>query len=197
MIVEQVLGERGREYMRDTLLHYSGAALHLGEVVRGPGCVFTVLPAGIDTKRAWNFESGGLWTVNSAWAWLLGDLASRAHGTVIFQDVLLRPSDVEMLPPLFDNYFIEDDQVYYYLALVNLRPDRLEQINRYIKSFQPVVFHLAEFVMSFEERRRRRVLPGFLARFLPSTMSVYLSAYDQESWIIWRSASVSDGRQEK
>jgi hypothetical protein len=188
MDIELALGSGGRDYMQRVLRSYPGAAFNSSEIVSKSGEVFAVVPVGTSRERALRFEMGGLSTLDHARNWLFNDLASRSIGTIVIQDAILSRADLEMRRPAFETFFVEDERVYYYLSLINLSPDRLTTVVREVRSFQSTVFHLRVFNMSFEQRKHHQVPGDFLNQFLPDAISVYLSAYDQESWIVWRNS---------
>jgi len=187
MVAEISVGDAGRNYMQGVLRQCKGAALHLVEVVSKPGRIFAPLPLETTEDRALQFGLGGLSSQSDALNWLFSNLTSKRDGTLILQDVWSQPSDLEVRRPVLESYVTDGSQVYYYLPSFSLSPDKLIDLHKQVSSFQVIGFYVAHSLnLTFEQRRHHRVPAGYFDHLAPSTMAVYVSAYDQESWVVWQ-----------
>jgi hypothetical protein len=189
-MIEISVGEAGRTYMRDVLSQCTGAASLLAPVVSKAGRIFAPLPSEASETRALKFELGGLSSQSGALNWLYEDLKSKPFGTFIVQDIWARPSNLRDHQPKHETFITDDAQVYHYLESEALSFDKLVTLHRQISSFQLVGFYInASLNLSEEQRRRHEVPPGYVDQFVKFAIAVYLSAYDQEAWLVWKPAN--------
>ena len=172
--------------MQSMLRQWSGAASKLADIVLTAGRVYAPLPTGTTTERALKYDVGGLCPQSDGLDWLFRNLTSKKDGTLIFQDVWSRPSDLVIRRPTLESYFNDGSGVYYYLPSFSLTPNALNELYKRISSFQVVGFYVARALnLTFEQRRRHQIPSDHLDQLLPFTTSVYVGAYDQESWVVW------------
>lgn len=189
MLVETDLGTVGRTQMRSILSCCPGAASRLADIICQPGKIFAPLPPNTPFEGAQLFNAGGISSMSAGRDWLFRHLASQRTGVCIFQEVWLTARDVEKHLPRVRNYFTEGDCVYYYIPPSGFSYESVVRASNEVRSFQSVGFYLeGVFDMSFEQRRCHNVPPGFLGEYMKGVRSVFISAYDLESWIVWQSA---------
>lgn len=188
-MTEVPLGEPGRLYIQTVLRDCVGAAALLVETVSSAGEIFAPLPSGTSYDRALQFEFGGLSARSHALDWLFEDLTNKGGGTLLVQDIWLKPDDLTVKRAKIETYFTDGSQVYYYLPLASLSPARLLNLYKQVSSFQFVGFHIAgDLALSVEDKNEHRVSAVRIQEFAPLATTVYISAYDQEAWVVWRSA---------
>lgn len=175
--------------MQTILRECSGTAGRLADIVGKPGKIFAPLPAHSGLARAQKFEAGGFNDHERAVDWLFRDVTSKRNGALIFQDIWLLPSDIEARRPAIENYLSDGEQVYYYSLSSTLDPGSLEVLYKQIRSFRAIGFYIEDSLnLSFEQRRKHRVPVNFFNRFEQNVTSIYVGAYDQESWVVWRAS---------
>jgi len=188
MVVDISLGEVGLAYMCSVLRQCSGAALRLVDIVSKSGKVFAPLPPGTSRERAQQFEIGGISSRTNAFDWMFNSLATKRDGTLILQDIWAQPSDLAVRRPTVESYVSDGRHVYYFLPSFLLSPSRLANLLRQISSFQMVGFYISDgFKLTFEQRRQHYAPAEYFDRLTPLTTTIYISAYDQESWVVWQS----------
>jgi hypothetical protein len=189
-MTEVSIGNTGRTYLQGVLRQCEGAACDLAEIVAKPGRIFAPLPPGTTEARALKFDVGGLSSRTTAFSWLLEYLRRKPDGTLVLQDVWSQPSDLRARRPNYTSYVADDRQVYYYLRSHALNFDNLVDLHKQISSFQSVGFYIAEeLALSDEQQRQHKIPAGYFDQFVDLTVAVCMSAYDQESWIVWEAAT--------
>jgi len=174
--------------MQSILRPCLGVAALLSEVVEKPGDIFAPLPPATSHDRALQFDSGGLASLSGAIDWLFFDLAHKKSGTLVLLDVWLQAKDLKARRPAVESYLSDGSQIYYYLSLAALDPRKLAVLHKQISSFQVVGFFFPGGIdLSFEQRRQHLVPAGYVEQFAKVATTVYVSAYDQEAWVVWQS----------
>ena len=183
---KMILGDSARLYMNEILSGCPGAARVLADQVSKRGGIFAPMPPETTEARALNFETGGLLSQTNALCWMFDDLRSRPDGTLVAQDIWSQPSDLECCEPRIQTYFTEENEVYFYLPLRSLSLRNLKELHKHITSFQFVGFYLTQ--SRDYQFPRHRASTGFVESLAQCASAVYISAYDQESWLVWDSA---------
>src|SRR5580704_17364436 len=109
------LPSAGVDYVRYILERERGLAAIIMQADLESGRTFSPLPAGTSLERACRFKAGGLLGFREASGWYADharDLLGDAVGTLIIQDVWMKPRDKKGRRPEVSTLFC-DDEVYY------------------------------------------------------------------------------------
>lgn len=187
MIAECDLGKAGQEYMHDILHQGGGLAGRVATSISQSGKIFAPLPLGISARRALDFDSGGMCDSQFSQGWLFDDLQNKPEGNFIVQDIWAKRSDLLVRPPKYKFYFFYNDGVYYFINLSSLKFSEFLALERQVSSFQFAAFYTTAVINEkcFDAHEMKTECLDVLAT---GVRSIYVSAYDRESYIVWRPA---------
>lgn len=184
-MIEVRLDEVGRSYVRKTLAMTSGIQSQLSAKL-AMGRVFAALPSGTSAARAAQFERGGVTSRNQGLEWLFEDLRSKGSGTFVLHDPCARPTDLSPRTARVDTYAFDNGHVYYYLLLRKLNLSEFLNIHKQAVSYRVIGMHIADDITKNHHEWNGHVMPkGYLSTLIPCVLTIYISAYDQESWLVW------------
>lgn len=185
IIAERPLGEPGQEYMLDVLRHSGGLACRVAPLVSSN--VFAPLPLSVSADHLLDFDSGGVSDDDPWQAWLFNDLLNKSEGTFIVQDIWAERSDLLVAEPDYECYFFCEQNVYYFIDLGELVGSSFIKLGRQVSSFQFVCFYTTAKIEK-EVLDSKEITIECLSKLVRTVRSVYVSAYDRESYVVWRSA---------
>lgn len=177
-------GSPGVEYFFECLDGERGVARAVVSLIASKPIVEAIVPEGTDIERIEKFDSGGL-VVNPFFSfnkWLKTRLSEQKFRniSIILQDFWITPEDIKVASEHreISNVFLLDDSVYFYLSIEELERDRLLNIIDNVMSF-----NFALYVTSLDIKKLSSIT---ISLFTSSVREVYLSAYDRESFLLWR-----------
>ena len=188
-MTEISLGQSGQQHAVAVLRGCTGAAHCLADVVCRPGRLFAPFATEVTLERAMQFDVGGGASRTAAFKWLFEYLNSKPQGTLVIQDVWFTAADLAARQPNYDSYFFDENGVYYTLGLGSLSLENLCKLDREVKSFQSVGFFVATDLNSDFRAQSHRVTGHYFEQLANDAIAVFISAYDQESWIVWEAAT--------
>lgn len=187
MITERSLGKAGQEYMHEILCQGGGLAERVATSVSKSGELFAPLPLGVSARRALDFDSGGMCDSQFSQGWLFDDLQNKSEGNFIVQDIWAKRSDLLVKPPEYESYFFYGDGVYYFIDLASLKFSEFLALGRQVSSFQFAAFYTTA-VINEKCLDAHEMKTECLDVLAAGVRSIYVSAYDRESYIVWRPA---------
>jgi hypothetical protein len=113
-----------------------------------------------------------------------GKFVASLPGTLIWQDVWLYPKDIQLQPRIAEEFFTTDS-VYYFVPFDHITPSQVMQSASAIGSFKIVgVYSLT--LISPLLTNDRIVDDDLVRKIAQQTEEIYVGAYDQESFVVWR-----------
>jgi len=91
--------------------------------------------------------------------------------------------------PNYGSHFFDENGVYFTLGSGSLSVESLGKLDREIKSFQSVGFYVETDLRSGDDARSHRAKGHYFEQLANDAIAVFISAYDQESWIVWEAAT--------
>jgi hypothetical protein len=139
-LTEVELGREVLVYIESCLAEQSGLCACLRRLRMDKGRGYAPLPRGTTSDRALRFDAGGLITTSSNqmrrwWSTHLQELKEQyREGTLIFQDLIAKPTDKVMSLGRVP-WFAVEDNVYYFVEYGNLSVKVLDAALRSVASF--------------------------------------------------------------
>jgi hypothetical protein len=187
------LGQEGKEYVDSCLRQGTGLCSKLLKVLDRTGDAFAPLPVALSPERARQFETGGMISRREAYLWFGHHIETLSRhnprGSLVFQDIWAKPRDVAVADGDV-NLFVDATNVYYLLGADEMTTPKLWQATRQITSFL-MVAAFCDFHFCLEDLPPTHVAAETLiAEIANNTLEIFVSAYDQEGLVVWRSADL-------
>jgi hypothetical protein len=189
-LVEVPLGEAGLDYVRSAL---QGDTTFSREVLRAgfsDGCASALVPVGTALPRALAFDQGGFVSASAAENWLVQHVVSLCRSipdsVVLFEDkwggrkgedAVMAGNETKFFHDQFVNYFVEGRKANNTSVAEALgTPASFLLLGAFIR------YPLTEAQLPADLTVDDSVLHELAA----NTVELYVSAYDRESYVIWR-----------
>lgn len=186
---QQSLGESGIAFLSDKLKG-TGMIGKLPDLLLEEGLCFAVVPQAISAERARQFDVGGLMDMSEGQNWLashaLSVLSRRQEGTLIFQDVWGARSYDPGVRTKTSKMFFNQSDVYYFVEAKNANEHSILAAMREIRGFLLVGVFTEKQVVADQLPADGLVADDFIDAITRMTSEIYLSAYDQESFVVWK-----------
>lgn len=186
------LGAAGAVYLASALGQAAGLSARLAELPLSSGRIFAPLPKGVGAGRAANFDAGGLLERRHSCEWLANHLRQLwtvdTGGTFILQDIWAKPSDpaVRRTGP---KKFFSGTEVYYFVEPADRECDALQQALSAAASFLLVGVFSGHSVRKSDLPPDLRLSHEVLADLAGAAREIFVTAYDQEGFVVWRRAN--------
>ena len=187
------LGIEGFAYIRNAFLGCGEFAEKLERKISSYGSVYAWLPDEISPHREKQFHMGGFGSSEGRVSLLLSSIASYPSGTLIVYDSWAKPED---LGPDMNSWplsaFVYEDCVFHTIQTADLTYSALVDLLRKPNSFLISCLLVKEELINVRREANFAVSVGgvFFDLLLGNLLSVHVSAYDQESWVVWEEGSI-------
>ncbi|HVA13443.1 MAG TPA: hypothetical protein VNF99_09355 [Stellaceae bacterium] len=190
-LVELPLGQVGLNYVRSSLESETSFCREMLPFVMKRGTVFAVIPEGTSASRAMQFDTGGLVRTRFTDRWLVERMLSacRAHpeGVLVFDQPWGRRKRDRVVTAQKAPEFFHDDFVYHFVEAKDADEARIDTAMSSIGGFLFVAaFSLYPFVASKLPADLTVQDDQAIRNIVAQTQEVYISAYDHESYVVWR-----------
>jgi hypothetical protein len=187
-IIELNVGEAGLRFVEETLTGWGGLATRAAQLPIRQGQVVALVPEGTSLKRATSFHEGGLVRISSTDGVLVRDILSRRHqgSSMVVQDTLNPPTSKYVVDYRDEDLkFFYDSVVYWFINGEEFDEQSLMGTIQLAYGFHTLVFVLS---CPVDEKRflNREVSATVISDFVDHIEEIAISAYDQESFVIWR-----------
>jgi hypothetical protein len=190
-VIELDVTAPGREYFRHWFDGLPGLCARMLPFVASQGRISAIVPEGTSEARAIQFTAGGLGEFCPLSGWLIPHVTDRlkesARGILLHQDIWAKSSDVQPSAPPF---IVSEnpDAVYYFVTADQLSLSTFEACLWAPLSFVTAMLVIPDFKLSLQ--KNRHVLEAVELEALASGVTEMIAtAYDQESYLIWRKPS--------
>ena len=183
-LTEIPLGEAGLEYVRYSLKSaLGGVAAGALRGLAGGRC-FAPLPEGTNATRAGEFLAGGLMKRRDGVAWLAAraeqNTEARLDSTLLFQDSWLKPEHASR----HKGSFADSAAVYQAIGARDIDFKAVDDALREVTSFLCLGF-LTRLTVPDAVLRSFTADDRLSANLAKHVEEIYISAYDQEGWVVW------------
>jgi hypothetical protein len=190
---ELPLGRDGLQYVLSSLKgagRFADAlAAEVALIPTAAGNVIAPLPVGVALSRALDFDTGGIIQGPGAKSWLAARVAAlcEAHGggTFVAVDTVAAPSDPHVARRMVDKFFY-DGRVQYFASCADWNESSLDGIHRAVASFLFIAAFTTYPLSMPGVPADHAVDDRLIARLAPGVQAVFISAYDQESFVVWQ-----------
>lgn len=189
-LVELPLGQAGLDHVRWAL---QGETTFSQEVLRTAfvgGAVSALVPAGTTLTRALAFEHGGLITTRGARDWFVQHIVQLCQTTpdsvVLFEDKWGGRKDEKAVMAGTEPKFFHDKFVNYFVEGRKANAASIAEALGAVASFLLVGAFTCYPLTAAQLPAALTVDDGVLRDLAANTTELYVSAYDRESYVIWR-----------
>ena len=187
-IIEMNVGEAGLCLMEETLAGWGGLAARAAQLPIRQGQVTALVPEGTSLERAIDFDCGYLVRTSSTDRVLVRDILSRRHqgSSLVVQDTINLPTDEYVVDHCVDGLkFFYDSAVYWFI-----NDEEFDEESVMNTMDLPHGFHILIFLLGcpVDETRflNQEVSVAVISDIVNHIEEIAISAYDQESFVIWR-----------
>lgn len=182
------LGQSGIAYLAKCLRGERELSGKLSRIVGQGGVSIAFVPDDTPLPRVMDFESGGLIARSASIAALADHIQSspilRNDDLLIVHDVWSKPDDHDFLPPLPLRLFRSASGAYSYARRSELNRDTLKDAANWPTSFSFV--GAVTRCPAFDLQAHAVVPESLIDALADGAREVYVSAYDQEGFVIWQ-----------
>lgn len=185
------LEDAGLKYIESSLDNGGkGLCLKLLGLPLAQGSTYTIVPEDIDIDRAYQFETGGHFNIDIK-SWLAEHViklsSANAMGTLIFQDVWgAKPEDSGFKKIRRSKMFFNQTDVYHFVEANNITKHYIVRAMEEIASYLLIGMFVNVPVTAAKLSADRFVDDKFIENLARHTQEIYVSAYDQESIVVWQ-----------
>jgi hypothetical protein len=183
------LADDGVSYVESRLRQGTGLCARILQLALAKGTAFAPLPHNTTINRASSFDIGGLLSRRDAFDWLTCHVRSlwdvNSIGTFVIQDIWAKPNDVAA-SDLGLHRFFDDENVYYLVEESDADPQFIKNSVRATTSYQFMAFFSRVRIEYAGLSPNRRVAEEVIDSIARATEEVFVGAYDQEGFVVWR-----------
>lgn len=188
-ITENPLGASGLRHMVSELRGERGLSGRFAELVARSGQTFAVLPEEALPGHLEKFETGTSLGMDAPYKWMarhLEDLCATApNGSLVIHDVWAKASD----PVNGEDQrklFFAGDGVYYFVNAADFSAEQILRTMREVTSFKMVGAYTRSPALSAPLPSDSIADEDLLDSLAKDVIEIFISAYDQEGFVIWR-----------
>ncbi|HEX9132967.1 MAG TPA: hypothetical protein VF844_11805 [Ktedonobacteraceae bacterium] len=186
------LGQDGIKFVESRLVSGGkGICLKLLNLPLSEGTVYAVVPEDTSLDRAKQFETGGLaqWIYGDAWLakHVISLYSDNMDGTLIFHDVWgASPTDSGFRKKRKSEMFFNQTDVYHFVEAGYINSDIVIRTMREIASFLLIGAFINFPIVASELPADGFVDDSLIDELVRNTQEIYVSAYDQEGFVVWQ-----------
>lgn len=188
-LTEVSLGVDGIVYVESSLRAGTGLCARVLQLPISQGEAFAALPEHTDLERAKGFQVGGLLTRRETDAWFSEHVRAfwenGRPGTLVLQDIWAKPGDPAVQAPLVKRFY-QDSGVYYFVEREDADLYSIRRALRAVVSYLLIGVFTRFSVRYAELPPNRAVGADLIEEIGRATQEVFVSAYDQEGFVVWR-----------
>lgn len=182
-----------RNYIGGYLEKLKGLAERLAPLIATTGSIHAIVPDGTSLERAIQFEAGGFNIGGASSHWLfplvMARIGKSGDGLFIIQDIW---ADAGFIRPEWSPFATSDggSVIYYFIQSTDVSQDALDNALRAPMSFLTAMFIAPSGTLPLSSGDS---LSGDELDLLATCVTEFvMEAYDQESFVVWRTKSPSD-----
>jgi hypothetical protein len=187
-IIELRAGEAGLRFVEETLAGWGGLATRAAHLPIRQGQVVALVPEGTSLDRATRFHEGYLVRTSATDGALVRHILSRRHqgSSLVVQDTVTPPASKYVVDYRAEDLkFFYESAVYWFINGEEFDEQSVMGTIQLGNGFHILIFLLGHPV---DEKRflNREVSAAVISDFVNHIEEIAISAYDQESFVIWR-----------
>jgi hypothetical protein len=176
------LHDDGVRYLRETLNQGLGLAAALIGHICDNDSTYAFLPRTVEASAVIKFEQGGICTLGQSLKCLARHISALPPGLIVVQDIWATVSDLTSRENLWKKHFTVEDQLYFFENSRLLSENSLRALHAQVSSYLFIACYLPS---EDEAPPRSAVVPAYLETIANLACEIYVSAYDQEGFVIW------------
>jgi hypothetical protein len=181
------LGQDGVAFMRSELDQNCPLSTVVAKLFDNNDKVFALMPEGTGLDRAKQFKRGGLMGMGETHKWFADYIAKTFSNNgdsiqIIFEDPWMKPCDFTKIPQK-QPFFFSRSTIYYAPDSSNLF-STLNAGMKEVKSSTLIGFIVSPPVSV--PQKGAAIRKETLMQLAKNTRAVFVSAYDQESYVVWQ-----------